>query len=236
MGTLSLVSTPIGNLEDITIRAIKTLFTSDVILCEDTRRTGILLSEISKRYGEMFDVTLQWQPPLMAYYEEVELRKIPEIMNLLAHGKQVALVTDSGTPLISDPGYKLVTSALKRGFRIESIPGPAAFVAALVSSGLPPSKSLFLGYPPEKKSHRRKLIQNLMKISQILTATYIFYVAPHKLVQFLTDIQEVLGDQEIVLARELTKVHEEIWRGKITAALRYFSSPKGELVLLFQLT
>ncbi len=236
MGTLFLVATPIGNLEDLTLRAVKTLFVSDVILCEDTRRTGILLSEIIKRYGEVFGLTPQWQPLLTPYYEEVELRKLPEIMNLLASGKQVALVADSGTPLISDPGYKLVTAALKRGFRVESIPGAAAFVAALVSSGLPPDKFLFLGYPPEKKSHRRGLLENLMKISQILTTTYIFYVAPHKLTQFLTEIQEELGNREIVLVRELTKVHEEIWRGKITEALQRFSPPKGELVLLFRLS
>lgn len=235
MGTLSLVSTPIGNLEDITIRAIKTLLGSDVILCEDTRRTGILLSEIIKRYGEMFDITPQWQPPLMAYYEEVELRKLPEIMNLLASGKQVALVADAGTPLISDPGYKLVTEALKRGFRVESIPGPAAFVAALVGCGLPPDKFLFLGYPPEKKTNRLKLLNNLKEIAKSLLMTYIFYVAPHKLRQFLTDLEEILGNREVVIVRELTKIHEEKWRGTIGDASVHFANPKGEMVLLFQL-
>lgn len=208
MEALYIVSTPIGNLEDISVRTQKTLAEADLILCEDTRRTAKLVR--GKR--------------LLRFDEHTEDRLIPEI---LTH-QNVALVSDAGTPLISDPGYRLVSECIRRNIKVVSIPGPSAVLAALTSSGLPANKFMFLGYPPEKQSHRRNLFTSLPK-----KTTIIFYVAPHKLKQTLSDLKESLGDINIVIARELTKIHEEIWRGKISETeKREF---KGELVVLFKL-
>jgi 16S rRNA (cytidine1402-2'-O)-methyltransferase len=229
MGKLYIVSTPIGNLEDITIRAIKTLCSVDSILCEDTRRTGLLLQELQSRFAIMFRYMIT-RPQLMSYYDEVEDTCIPEVIQRLENGKNLALVSDAGTPLISDPGFRLVRECIKRGIKVESIPGPSAMVAALTSSGLPPDKFLFLGYPPEKKSARLELFK---KLSPDITT--IFYCAPHKLATTLEDMKTVLGDVDIVVARELTKVHEEIWRGTITEAQNYFKIPRGEFVVLFNI-
>ncbi len=238
MGTLYIVSTPIGNLEDITIRAIKTLVSSDAILCEDTRRTGFLLSEIVKRYGEQFDADPEWKPKLIPYYDEIEEKQLPHIIGLLESGKTLALVSDAGTPLVSDPGFRGVRECRKRGIPVVSIPGPSALLTALTSSGLPADKFLFLGYPPEKQSARLSLFASIL--SSIDTSKYwptvIFYCAPHKLTQTLEDMKTTFGDIEITLARELTKIHEEIWKGPLTAARVHFAAPQGEFVLLFRLS
>ena len=217
MGALYIVATPIGNLEDITIRAIKTLSSVDAILCEDTRHTGNLLHhrKIKNKILIRFD-------------DHTEQQKTPEIIEMLEQGKNVALVSDAGTPLVSDPGFTLVREAIKRGIKVVSIPGPSAVLTALTASGLPPDKFLFLGYPPEKHSHRLKLFESLPK-----NTTIIFYSAPHKLIQTLEDMKETLGDIEIVLARELTKIHEEVVKLKISDAISKFSNPKGEYVILF---
>lgn len=215
MGKLSIVSTPIGNLEDITLRAIKTLESVDIVLCEDTRRTGLLLKSHKK---------------LVSYYDEIEDKKIPEIIEMLGQDNNIALVSDAGTPLISDPGFRLVRECVKRGIKVESIPGPSAVLAALTSSGLPPDKFIFLGYPPEKQSAR---LECFKKLSPNITT--IFYCAPHKLSTTFEDMKSTLGDIDIVVARELTKIHEEIWRGRITDAQNYFKAPKGEFVVLFNI-
>lgn len=249
MGTLYIVSSPIGNLEDISIRAIKTLFSVDIILCEDTRRTGLLIHELEKRIDNNNATALllsitpktdrsndkkERKRTLVRYDDHTESKQAPWLVEQLSQGKDVALVSDAGTPLISDPGYKLVNEALKRGISVTSIPGPTAAVAALTVSGLPTDKFIFLGYPPEKKSHRIKLFTNLLQIHRCIDSTYILYCAPHKLQQTLVDMKGVLGDIEIVLARELTKVHEEVWRGTLSEAIKHFSDPKGEFVLLFR--
>lgn len=218
MGTLYIVSTPIGNLEDITLRAIQTLSSVDFVLCEDTRHTGLLLQK------------LNIQAKLLPYYEEVEDKKIPELIQMLQEGKTLALVSDAGTPLISDPGFRLVRECLKRGIRVESIPGPSAVLAALTSSGLTTDKFIFLGYPPEKQSARTETFKKLPD-----NITIIFYCAPHKLTQTLEDLKTVVGDIEIVLARELTKVHEEVWKGAISQAMNHFKAPQGEFVLLLRI-
>lgn len=239
MGTLCIVSTPIGNLDDITIRAIKTLFSADAILCEDTRRTGLLVLELIKRYGEQFDTDVAWKPTFIPYYDEIEDKRLPEIIQRLLSEETLALVSDAGTPLISDPGFKLVRECIKRGIKVESVPGSSAVLAALTSSGLPTDKFFFLGYPPEQQSTRRSLFQDMLsgsRTSKQIHPTYIFYCAPHKLSQTLEDMRSAFGDIEIVVARELTKVHEEIWRGTVSQALTHFSRPKGEFVLLFRLT
>lgn len=236
MGTLFIVSTPIGNLDDITIRAIKTLFAVDAILCEDTRRTGLLVLELIKRYGEQFDTNVEWKPTFIPYYDEIEDKRLPEIIQRLLSEEKLALVSDAGTPLISDPGFKLIRECVKRGIKVESVPGPSAVLTALTSSGLPSDTFMFLGYPPEKSSHRIKLFGHLLQMNRFIDSSFMFYCAPHKLTSVLTDLNIVIGDAEIVICRELTKLHEEIWRGTVSQALTHFSSPKGEFVLLFRLT
>lgn len=213
MGTLYIVATPIGNLEDITLRAIKILSSVDLILCEDSRHTAKLLKPP--------------HPTLLRFDDHTEMQKTPGILELLLQDKSVALVSDAGTPLISDPGFRLVNEAIKRGIKVVSIPGPTAAIAALTVSGLPTNHFMFLGYPPEKQSHRLKLFGSLPK-----DVTLIFYCAPHKLQQTLHDMKEVLGDIDIVIARELTKIHEEVWRGSLTQALDKFTKPVGEFVIL----
>ena len=221
MGTLYVVSTPIGNLEDITLRAIKTLSKVDAVLCEDTRRTGLLLShlKISKH--------------LIRFDDTTEHQKIPEIIHMLESGNNLALVSDAGTPLINDPGFLLVRECRRRNIPVVSIPGASALLTALTSSGLPANTFTYLGYPPEKQGHRIKLFENLLKINRLIYSTYIFYCAPHKLEQTLADMKVVFGDIEITIARELTKVHEEIWNGAINESK--IEEIKGELVILFNL-
>lgn len=214
MGTLYLVSTPIGNLEDLSSRARRILTSVDLILCEDTRHTAKLLQTP--------------HPKLIRFDDHTENKLVPEILEILAQ-KDIALVSDAGTPLISDPGYRLVSECIKRGIKVVSIPGPSAVLAALTSSGLPANRFMFLGYPPEKQSHRTKLFRSLPK-----DITIIFFCPPHKLTQTLEDLKQSLGNINIVIARELTKIHEEIWQGKLSEVqTREF---KGELVLLFTLS
>lgn len=233
MGTLFIVSTPIGNLDDITIRAIKTLFSVDIIACEDTRRTGLLLNQIKQRSDllkqQFNNVTMQ---QLLRYDDRTEGQKTPEILDLLKRGKSVALVSDAGTPLINDPGFLLVRECLKRGIKVISVPGASAVLTALTSSGLPIDKFMFLGYFPEKKSHRRKLFNDLLSIHRCISSTYVFFCAPHKLLTTLKELQAVIGDKEVTICRELTKIHEECWKGKISEAIKKFAEAKGEFVLL----
>ncbi|KKU25708.1 MAG: hypothetical protein UX37_C0015G0012 [Microgenomates group bacterium GW2011_GWA2_46_16] len=167
---------------------------------------------------------------MVRFDDRTENQKTPWLVEQLLQGKKVALVSDAGTPLISDPGYRLVREAIKRGITVVSIPGPTAAIAALTVSGLPTNHFMFMGYPPEKQSRRTKLFQTLPK-----DTTIIFYCAPHKLQQTLGDMQSVFGDIPIVIARELTKIHEEVWRGKLSEAINYYSNPQGEFVFLLQL-
>lgn len=239
MGTLYIVSTPIGNLSDISIRAIETLFSVDIIACEDTRRAGLLLAELNKHYGLAPEFTFRVQridtsPRLLRYDDRTEQNVTPQLLEALSEGKSVALISDAGTPLISDPGYVLVHEARKRNIPVVSIPGASALLAALTSSGLPADKFMFLGYPPEKKGHRKKLFTNLLQMNRFIDSTYVFYVAPHKLHTTLTDLKETLGDIKVTICRELTKIHEEIWNGIISEALQKCIHVKGEIVLLIR--
>lgn len=213
---LYVVSTPIGNLEDITLRALRILREADVIIAEDTRHTGLLLKH--------FEIS---HKPLISLYDEVEAAKLDDLLALVVSNQNVALVSDAGTPLISDPGFKLVRETLRAGGKVLSVPGPVAAIAALTVSGLPPDKFSFYGYPPEKESHQKELFMKLNK------TTNIFYISPYKLRRNLDALMNAVGDIEIVLARELTKVHEEVWRGRISEAVKYFKEPRGEFVLLF---
>lgn len=236
MGTLYLVATPIGNLADISIRAIQTLFSVDMVASEDTRRTGILLSELAKRFGTLVATSAEsHMPKLLRYDDRSEQTATPEILEALGRGLSVALVSDAGTPLISDPGYILVREARKHGAHIVSVPGASAVLTALASSGLPANTFMFLGYPPEKQGKRIKLFISLHALTDIEESTYIFYCAPHKLLSTLADLEQALGDIEVVITRELTKVHEEYWHGRCSQARTYFNDPKGEFVLLVHL-
>jgi len=252
MAALYVVSTPIGNLEDITIRAIKTLFTTPVIACEDTRKTGQLLKLLRERYGDFFPESQIYsrlseytredgvRQQLVSYYDQNEKRRIPEILNALKNGLDVALVSDAGTPLVSDPGFPLVRECVREGINVVSVPGASSILSALTSSGLPPDKFFFVGYPPKKSGNRTKLFESLFqsfKILKQLKATIVMFEAPHKLVRTLGEMKDVFGDIDIVLARELTKVHEEMWRGQISEALEKFEKkdPKGEFVVMFNL-
>ncbi len=235
MGILYIVASPIGNLKDITLRAIEVLQNAQIIACEDTRHTGTLLKQFQISNNKFQINTNTHTPNLLSYYEQNEMQRIPEIIALLKNDNNVALVSDAGTPTISDPGFKLVRECIKEGIRVESIPGPNAAVSALVSSGLPTDKFFFVGYLPHKPGHRKDAIKNIAAVLGIIKTTIIIYEAPHKIMKTLSDVLEVLGDIEIVLCRELTKMHEEIRREKISQSLAHFEKvvPKGEFVILF---
>lgn len=233
MGTLFVIATPIGNLDDITIRAIKTLFAVDILACEDTRRTGMLLAELRKRHGAQLSIP-EANPKLVRFDDRGEVNGAIELIGYLEDGNSVGLVSDAGTPLISDPGYVLISQCRKRNIRVESIPGASALLSALTSSGLAADKFTFLGYPPEKESHRLKLFTALNESNKSIESTYIFYAAPHKLLEMLANMKTVFGDIEITLARELTKIHEEILTQKLSMLLESAYEPKGEYVVLFR--
>jgi 16S rRNA (cytidine1402-2'-O)-methyltransferase len=219
MGTLYLVATPIGNLEDISPRAIRILHEVILIAAEDTRHTGILL----KHFGI--------KTPSTSYFEHNKLSKLDFILEKLSQG-DVALVSDAGTPAINDPGYELVKAALASGWDVRPVPGPSAPIAALAASGLPTDSFLYLGYLPHKSSERRKFVGQVSN----LTYTLIFFESPHRIAESLEDILSTLGDRRICVAREMTKMFEEYWRGNISGALVYFSSQptRGEFTLVIE--
>lgn len=217
MGTLFLVATPIGNLEDMSPRAVRVLRESKLIAAEDTRHTGMLLHH--------FEI----HTPLTSYFEHNKLHKLDIILAALADG-DVALVSDAGTPAINDPGYELVRAALASGFDVRPVPGPSSPVAALSVSGLPTDAFTYLGYLPHKKSERRKFVTQIANLRH----TLIFLESPHRLVDSLEDLLAILGDRQICVAREMTKLYEEFWRGPISGALAHFQSqpPRGEFTLV----
>lgn len=236
MGTLYLVSTPIGNLGDISKRAIEILFKVDYVLCEDTRRSGNLLKQLVSKLPN------PKHPKLLSFYEEVENQKTAEVLNYLQNDLSVALISDAGTPLISDPGYKLVSVCLSKNIEVISIPGSTALLAALTSSGLPANSFWFLGFPPQKTLKRqaffKALLSTLNKLPKSISMpTLIFYESPHRLLGAIKDLGEIFGNQEIVLARELTKIYESVERKSANEWLEYFTKikPQGEYVLLFNL-
>jgi 16S rRNA (cytidine1402-2'-O)-methyltransferase len=218
-GRLYVVSTPIGNLEDITYRAVRMLKEADWIACEDTRTTRRLLD----RYAI--------ETRTISYHEHNETERAAELIERIAQGESGALVSDAGTPLLSDPGYRLVHAAAQAGIRIEPLPGASALLAALVVSGLPTDQFHFGGFLPSKQGQRQRLLESLADEP----ATLIFYEAPHRIIESLEDIAAVLGTRDIVAARELTKIHEEILRGsasEIATALATRDSIRGEFVIL----
>lgn len=236
MGKLYLIATPIGNLQDITLRAIKTLFEVDVIACEDTRRAGLLIETMTSPYSALRGgKPPHHKPKFISYYEQNELRRIPEILSMLQRGMKVALISDAGTPAISDPGFKLVRECIRHNLAVEAIPGATSVASAVIVSGLPTDKFMFAGYPPHKQGHRIKFFEGLKKAQESVKQTIILFEAPHKLIRTLEDMQSVMGDIPIVLARELTKIHEELRRERISETLKHFekTNPKGECIILF---
>ena len=218
--SLYLVATPIGNLEDITLRALRVLKEVDLIACEDTRQTLKLLSH----YGI--------QTRLVSYHEHNEMTKAAELIVDLEGGAKIALVTDAGMPGISDPGFRLIALAIRHHVPVIPIPGASAFLAALVASGLPTDSFRFSGFLPSKAGQRRKLLESVKASPR----TQVFYEAPHRLLDTLTDVVEVLGeDRHVVVAREVTKIHEEFLRGRAESVLKLLNSRgsvKGEITLL----
>lgn len=219
MATLYLVATPIGNLEDMTFRAIRILQTVDLIAAEDTRHTGKLLQHF------------QIKTPQLSYHEHNSQQRIPELLSQLSQGKTIALVTDAGMPLISDPGYELVKACVAEGISVVPIPGANAAITALSAAGLATNKFVFEGFLPAKSKERRTYLETLTSE----TRTIIFYESPHRLRETLQDLGTILGEErEIVLARELTKMHEEFWRGTINYAIAHYTNrePQGEFTLV----
>jgi 16S rRNA (cytidine1402-2'-O)-methyltransferase len=217
-GTLYIVSTPIGNMEDMTLRALRILKEVDLIAAEDTRRTGLLL----KHFGI--------QTPLTSYFEGNEFKKREFILAKLKEGNNVALVSDAGTPGISDPGFRLIQLTVENQLSVIPIPGPSAVITALSVSGLPTDAFLFKGFLPHKSKKRRDLLKDLENVRE----TIIFYESPHRISETLGDTLEILGDREMVLTRELTKVYEEIIRGKVSEILKQIGDRafKGEITLV----
>ena len=215
---LFIVSTPIGNLRDITFRAIETLRSVDLIACEDTRRTKKLLYH----YG----ITT----PTTSYFEHNKIKKGKYLVQLLKEGKKIALVSDSGTPGISDPGFKIINLAIENNILVTVIPGPCAFVSALVLSGMPTDSFLFQGFLSHKGAKRRKQIELLKQEKR----TIILYESPYRLLKTLGDILDIVGDRDIAITRELTKVFEETLRLKVSSAIQHFTQhpPRGEFVLI----
>lgn len=233
MGTLYIVPTPLGNLQDITLRAISVLLSVPVIACEDTRRTGILMDHLRKTYPHL--QTQKEKPHLISYYEEREKNRIPEIGGFLTGGTDVALVSDAGMPTISDPGYRLVKLCREQGIEVVALPGPSSVILALATSGLPTDKFSFYGYLPEKESHAKKLLQQIHESNELVSVTNITFASVHKINGNLAWMQEILGDIEIVIASELTKVHERVQKRTISEFLSEFEKnpPKGEFIILW---
>jgi 16S rRNA (cytidine1402-2'-O)-methyltransferase len=222
-GTLYLVSTPIGNLEDITHRAVRILSEVDVIACEDTRHTRKLLNHYSIN------------TKTVSYHEHNERERAAELLKLMESGADVAIVTDAGTPGISDPGFRLTRLAVDNGMRVVPVPGASALITALVASGIPTDEFFFGGFLPARSGARRTRLNELGSVP----ATLVFYEAPHRIAATLKDAHEVLGEREAAVARELTKMHEEIVRGRLSELAARFNSAesaRGEIVLIIDRT
>jgi 16S rRNA (cytidine1402-2'-O)-methyltransferase len=219
-GRLFVVGTPVGNLEDITLRALRVLGEVAAIACEDTRQTLKILNRYNIR------------KPLISYFQPQEGRRVPEIIRLLKEGRDVALVSDAGTPGISDPGFPLIREALKEGIPVVPIPGPSAVTAALSASGLPTHRFLFVGFPPPKKTGLRKFLEALAPEK----ATLVFFLPTRRIPEFLGAVTEILGERRIAVARELTKVHEEFLRGTTSELATAVGSRalKGEATVLVE--
>ncbi len=219
-GKLSIVGTPIGNLDDITLRALRVLREADLIAAEDTRHTGLLLSRHHIR------------KPLVSYHEFNEAKRAPELLEKLRHGQHIALVSDAGMPTVSDPGYRLIRAATEAGIAVEVIPGPSAITAALAVSGLPTGRFLFYGFLPHKSAQRRRVLSSLI----LQPFALVFFESPYRLMKTLADIHDILGNRRVVVARELTKKFEEILRGDVASVRKSLENRavKGEITVIVE--
>jgi 16S rRNA (cytidine1402-2'-O)-methyltransferase len=220
-GTLYLVATPIGNLDDITIRAVKTLEKADLILAEDTR--------VSKKLLAMLNI----HTPIRSYHDYNKERLIPEMIDKMENGRTCALISDAGTPAIADPGFGLCRAAIAAGIPVVPIPGPSAVLAALIASGLPTDRFVFENFMPVKSGRRCRLLEQLKAEKR----TIVFFETPHRILKTLRDIDTVLGDVRVVIGRELTKLHEEFLRGTAQELIAHFEKkpPRGEMVVVLNL-
>src|SRR6187397_935345 len=219
-GKLVLVATPIGNLDDLSPRAVAAFRDADLVACEDTRHTGLLLHRLNVK------------KPLVSLHEHNERTRLPQLLARLEAGETIAVASDAGTPLLSDPGYVLTRAAIEAGHRVEAVPGPAAPLAALVVSGLPPYPFTFAGFAPPKSGKRRTFYERLGALGH----TFVVFESPHRLLPSLDDAVAALGDRPMAIARELTKAHEEILRGPISALVALLARRErllGEFVLVF---
>lgn len=219
-GTLFVCPTPIGNLQDITLRVLDTLKKADLIAAEDTRHSRKLLNH--------YDISTH----LLSYHEHNERKRLGEILDKLKDGKNVALISDAGMPGISDPGHVLIKKCQEENIKVDVLPGPNAALTALVLSGMPTDSFVYLGFLPTVKSERRKILER----ASTLTHTLIFYEAPHKMIRTLQDILEIMGDRKAVVTRELTKIHQNVHRGGVSLLIEEFKTkpPKGECCLLVE--
>ncbi len=218
-GTLFVVATPLGNLEDISTRALRVLKAVDIVACEDTRHTRKLLNH--------FHIDTR----ALSYHEHNEEERCPQLIRHLKKGRNLALVSDAGTPQVSDPGYRLVRACREQGLPVLPVPGPSAVMTALSVSGLPPDRFLFLGFLPKKRPTRRKAIERL----KVVSASLIFFIPPHALIDQLTDLKEILGNRKSFLAKEMTKIHECHWWGPLSEMIHHQKeAPKGEYTLVVE--
>jgi 16S rRNA (cytidine1402-2'-O)-methyltransferase len=215
-GILFLVATPIGNLEDVSLRALRVLREADLVAAEDTRHSAKLLHH--------YDI----RRPTTSLHEHNEAEKVPALVAQLSAGARIAVVTDAGTPSVSDPGFRLVRAAIAAGIRVEAIPGPSAALTALVASGLPTDAFVFAGFPPPRATARATWLESLRDERR----TLVFFEAPHRIRQTLEDVLRILGDRQVALGRELTKLHEEFLRGPLSSVLPLVSHPLGEFTIV----